>query len=250
MVLLGLLFTQLLASGRSALALASNLRNAAEARAQADGAINLALFHLLSTGSGQWAADGSLHDLDGHGTITVQVRSLADKINPNLASTSLLAGLFQASGAPSVQAQQLAQAIIQWRSPQVSQQATNAILAEYRKAGLSYGPPGRPFLDLSELGNIIGMTPALLALVLPHLSLYQTTDPNPAVSDAIIRRALILSGPPAAGTAGYNGSAPVVTIEAIVKGQGGAVARRDAIASIAGANTSTPFQILSLTDGQ
>ena len=120
LVLITLLTTQILASGRTALTLAGNLRAAAEERAEADGAINEAVFHLLAQGAQNWQADGSCHLLaTGRIRLAVRVTSVAGKINPDLALAVLLAGLFQAAGAPAEQAQQLANAIIDWRSPAV-----------------------------------------------------------------------------------------------------------------------------------
>ncbi len=60
LVLITLLLTQVTAAGRSEAALASNLRRAAILRAQTDGAIYTAVFHLLDPAS-FWAADGATH---------------------------------------------------------------------------------------------------------------------------------------------------------------------------------------------
>jgi general secretion pathway protein K len=131
LVLIALLTTQILSTGRTAMALAANASSAAQAQAHADGAINEAIFHLLSSGAGHWQPDGTMRllvDDDGE-TLSVRIRPLDDKINPNLASANLLAGLFRASGATSTQAIQLANAILQWRSPAESTQATRATLA-------------------------------------------------------------------------------------------------------------------------
>jgi len=249
LVLIGLLITQVLATGRTATVLAYNLRAAAAARAGADGAINEAMFHVLSYGPTHWASDGTPHVVDEGGlTITVRVESLGGKINPNLASTGLLAGLFQAVGAAPGQAAQLANAIIAWRSPAATKNDKQALLAAYRRAGLRYGPPGRGFADLSELADVIGMTPALLAAALPHMSLYQSGDPDPAQADGQVRRALALSGQGGATGNAYEGTSPVVSIEAEADGQGHLTVYRRAIVSLPGADAAVPFQFLSVTD--
>lgn len=250
LVLISLLTTQLLASGRTALALAGNLRAAAMARASADGAINEAVFHLLQRGPDQWRADGTLHELDEGGvTIGVRIESLSGEINPNLASTRLLAGLFQASGAAPEQAQEIANAMIAWRSPAVSKAAAQALLAAYQRAGLRYGPPGRPFADLSELSAVIGMTPAVLAAAMPDMSLYQSGDPDPKLAGPAVRRALVLSGQGGIGGNVYEGNSPVVTIIAQAGGPGHLGLSRTAIVSISGLSARAAFTILSLTDG-
>jgi len=251
LVLLGLLITQLLGSGRTALALAGNLRAAATAHASADGAINEALFHVLSTGADHWPPDGRPHNLGSSGgmVISVRVNSLASQINPNLASTGLLAGLLQACGATPAQAKQLANAIIQWRSPAVSKPEIAAQLAAYRNAGLPYAPPGRPFADLSELGDILGMPPLLLVKALPHMNLYQTDDPDPAQAGPVVRQALKLSGQPGSSADVYDGTVPVVSIVADVTAPGRVAAHRIAIISLTSPGAPAPFHILSLTGG-
>jgi general secretion pathway protein K len=249
LVLISLLTAQVLASGRGAVALANNLRAGAEARARADGAINQAIFHLLADGTAHWAPDGSVHVLArGDEPISVRIRLLDDKINPNLASIALLAGLFQSCGAAKAQAYQLANAVIQWRSQAVSQSAEAAALASYKRANLPYGPPGRPFGTLDDLANVMGMPPGLLAAALPHMSLYQLSDPDAKSADAVVRQALRLSGQPGSSSRVYDGTPPIVAIEASVAGPGKSVLRRDAIVSIA--TGGRPYQFLALGDGE
>jgi general secretion pathway protein K len=247
LVLISLLTMQVLASGRTAIELADNVRAGAEAQARADGAINEALFHLFSGGMDHWSADGTTHVLGtAGGPIYVQIRLLDDKINPNLASAALLAGLFQSCGGTKAQALHLADAIIQWRSTPGSQQAERAALAQYRQAGLAYGPPGRRFNDLSELSGIASMSPALHALALPHMSLYQPFDPDPAYADPVVRQALKISGQPGTNINVYLGAAPVISIEAGVAGPGKVAVRRSAIVNIGVGGE--PYRFLSLTD--
>lgn len=249
LVLIGLLTTQILASGRTAMLLARNIREAAQARAAADGAIQEAIFHLLLTGGDHWAADGSVHALDDGGIpIAIRADSLAGTINPNLASTALLAGLFQAAGAGPGQAHRIADAIIAWRSPPLDDKQEKAELAAYRRLGLPYGPPGHDFADLSELADIAGMPPALLANAMPYLSLYQTGDPDPAKAVPKVRQALALSGQSGADGGAYTGVAPVVAIQAVAGVKGKFAVRRVAIVSLIGQNGPSPFQILAVTD--
>lgn len=247
LVLLGLLTTRLVASGRSAISLAGNLRDAAQARALADGAINEAVFHVLATGAAHWQPDGTVHRLRaGSVIISVRVRSLAGTINPNIAPPALLAGLFQAVGAAPAHAQSLADAIIAWRSPPLSAKSRQARLARYRRAGLPYGPPGHRFSDLAELGNVIGMTPKLLAQSRPHMSLYQRGAPDPASADAVVRRALTFAAS-SARTGTSNLTTPVIEVDARAIGPNALSAHRQAIVSIPGAESLTPFRFLSLT---
>ncbi len=247
LVLITLLITTLLASGRSAVQLAGNVRDAAMARAAADGAINEAIFHLL--GRSGWAPDGTAHALViGQSVVTVRARSLGGKVNPNLASIALLAGLFQAEGLAPEQARNLANAVIAWRSEAATQPDRQALLDAYRRAGLAYGPPGKSFADLDELSNVMGMTPALLAAARPHMSLYQSGDPDAAMADPVVRQALKLSGQTGAQADVYEGNAPVAVIEAEAHGPGRTMTRQRAIVSLAGEQATPPYRILMLGD--
>ena len=251
LVLIGLLTTQIIASGRTAMLLAGNLREAAQARAAADGAINEAIYHLIVSGADNWQADGTVHVLqDGGIPIAVRVDSLAGEINPNLASTGLLAGLFQAVGASPGQAREIAGAIIQWRTPPLNKQDAKARIAEYRQMGLPYAPPGHDLSDLSELADIAYMPPALLASAMPYLNLYQSGDPDPAKAAPKVRQALALSGQTGTNANVYTGTSPVVSIQAVAGIKGRFAVRRNAIVSVIGQNGSSPFKILSLADGK
>ncbi len=245
MVLLALMITALLANGRTAMTLAGNVRDAAAARARADGAINEALFHALASGPQHWVPDGSWHDLPGG--VRVRVTTLGGLVNPNLASTNLLAGLLQASGADEAQAKRLAAAIIDWRSPPLTQAAETAREQAYRGAGLHFSPPGEPFSDLAELGDVLGMPQVLLRAMLPYMSLYQTDDPDPALASPLVRRALQLANDPGALHDGYQGSFPTVEIEAEAAGLGRVMVRRHGVFSLADPDSPQPYSVLLLT---
>lgn len=246
-VLLALMITTLLANGRTAIALAGNVRDAAMASARADGAIDEAMFHVLADGPQHWAPDGSWHDLPGG--VRVRVAALGGLINPNLASTNLLDGLLQACGANAAQAAQLAAAIIDWRSPPLSQGAEAAREQAYRSAGLHFSPPGLPFADLAELGDVLGMNQTLLRAMLPYMSLYQTDDPDPALASPLVRRALQLGNDPGAIHNGFAGSFPTVEIEARAAGPGRARVRRRGVFSLGSADSPHPFSTLLMAGG-
>ncbi len=247
MVLLSLLSAQLLASGRTAITLAGNLRAAAQAQAAADGAIYAAIYHLSAAGSGQWQADNNPHAFDIGGVNgSVRVTSLDGKINPNIASIALLTGFFQALGSAPAPAAQLADAIIAWRNPATTAGAAQALQAEYKRAGMAFAPPGRSFADLSELAAVIGMNPSLLASAMPHMSLFQTGDPDPSLADPVVRKALQLSNQAGLDSSGYSGTSPVYQISADAGLSGALDVHRQAVVSISGSG-EPPYAILSLT---
>jgi general secretion pathway protein K len=242
LVLQSFLMVQIMASSHTALALADNDILAAQAGAAADGAIEAAAFHLGAGGRMAWRPNGEPHDLVvGDFDVTVTIRSLAGRINPNLASAGLLAGLLQAVAVPPGLAENLAQSIVAWRRPAASPGATAALLSEYRAAGLTEGPAGKPFVDLNALNHVIGMTPAIMARLIPHLSLFQPRDPDPALADPIVRAAITSAG--LSSTAiGYQG-APVADVTACVQGRSSLC--RHAVISLQG-GTAEPLRFLAL----
>jgi general secretion pathway protein K len=248
MVFLAFLMTQILANSHTANSLAANLRAAAQLRAADDGAIYEAIFHALSAGNANWPANATPHVLTiGTVGVTVRIENLAGRINPNIASGALLTGLLQAAGESSNIATELAQNILDWRSPAPSLQAAAELLDAYRAAGLRYGPPEAQFSDLGQLAHVMGFSPALVAQLKPHISLYQPGDPDPAVADPIVRQAIAYASAVNLSGTGYEG-APAIRVIACASGPGPVC--RNAAVSLDGTNAMPPYQIEQLTDGQ
>ncbi|HVJ51889.1 MAG TPA: type II secretion system protein GspK [Aliidongia sp.] len=203
MVLLALVITRLSTAGRTELRIAANLRANAEAKAAADGAVSEAIFRLNDASALHWDADDSEHRLDRAGVrLDIHLESMTGKVNPNIAPIELLTKLLRlaGSGLPPVEAgnpDAIAAAIVTWRSSPGPQR--DALLASYRAAGLDHGPPGAPFETLQELGRVMGMTPALLKDLLPHLSLYPLGPPDARKADPVVAAAL-QNSTPGAGT--------------------------------------------------
>lgn len=246
-VFLAFIMTEILANSRSAVLLAGSLRAAAQGRLADDGAINAAILHAISTGNAHWNADGAPHVvmIGGIG-VDVTVRTLTDKINPNTASPALLNGLLRAVGAPDGQAAQIAENIILWRASAPSKSAAAALQQSYRAAGLAYGPPAAQFTDLTQLQDVLGLTPALYARLAPHLSLFQPGDPDPATSDPAVRQAVRFANAKGLAVSGNEGP-PVVMISACLHGAGSLC--RYAIVSLPGVGALGQFKIEQLGDG-
>lgn len=199
-VLIASLGDRITRNGHASSQLARNLRVSAEAEAMADGLVYTAAFHLLDATvfpktidepDERWVADGSwLSWRWPGGHASVRIEDEAGKLNPNTAQPELLQALMTELGAPQSVAEQVAHAIVDWRFRRLQASKNGGTEAEYRASGRAYGPPGTPFETLSELGYVLGMTPELLARLIPHLSLYGSASPNPAAADAIVVRAL------------------------------------------------------------
>src|SRR5262249_23372441 len=178
----------LTATGRTQIQIAQNLVANAVAEAAADGAISEAIFNLSDPQPDQrWPIDGRARDVTvGNCRVSVRLEDEANWINPNLAAPPLLEALLRATGNEADSARRLALAIGEWVGTAADPRPQNALLAEYRAAGLDYGPPGEPLETLDELGRVLGVTPAILAAIRPHLTLFGPPQPNLASTDPVV----------------------------------------------------------------
>jgi general secretion pathway protein K len=226
LALIALLATQFIASGRQDAQSARNMMQAAVAEAAADGAVQLAIFHLLDGSAGHWDADAIPHTLAlGGSSITVRIAPEDDRVNPNIASAQLLQALLAQLGTDAATAATLADSIVRWRRSGGTPAWLRAETARYRAAGREYAPSGLPFRRVSDLGAVLGMSPALLARVAPHLTVYSDADPTTATHDRVVASALsAASGAMNLGDGGGGSGEAVgttVSVIADVRGPGG-----------------------------
>jgi general secretion pathway protein K len=241
MVLLSLLFSHLVSAGRGEAEIAFNLRAAAQRQAQADGLLYSVVFSLLGPSASHWPADRAVHRIRLPAAIaTVSITNLDGRINPNTATSALLNALLMRTNTDALTARNVSQAIVDWRSPD-AQGVFEA--PQYLAAGLPYTPAGSPFQSVGEVGLVLGMSPALLAKLVPHLSLYNTGNPNADDADPIVRGALKDVGMAAASRASQPLRA--VVIDVVVAGTGGAGASRRADVRLKTSSSASGFQILT-----
>ncbi len=241
LVPVALLFVMLAAAARSDAQLTANLRSAAEIEAVADGAIYTAVFDMLQRGG---AAPGSLPAVGrlSGAEVGVQVVDQSGLVNPNIASPDLLGALLLRLGADPAQAYRIAGAVADWRAPGRRSARRGVKAAQYQAAGLSYGPPGAPFETLGELGDVLGMTPALLAALAPHLTLYSDSDPDPALADPVVRAALRDLG---FGERGDQATSQTVRITAVAQRSAGVRAIRSAVVRIGPSPNGRGWRVLA-----
>jgi general secretion pathway protein K len=234
LVLISFIVAHLTANGRTETRIAGNLVADAVAEATDDGAIFTAIFNLLDPNPEQrWPLDGPARELMiGNSRVMVQLQDEAGRINPNSASPELLEALLRATGGDAESARRLAASIGEWVGSAPTARQQNAQLADYRAAGLDYGPPGAPLETVDELGQVLGMTPALLSAVRPHLTLFGPPEPNPLSADPVVAAALSLIAPVSQPTASGNQTAQnplIVRITASALGPGNARVARSAV---------------------
>jgi len=237
LVLTSFLVALIAASGRTELRITGNLVVNGEAAAAADGAINQAIFNVMDPRPElRWALDGSVHELTiGDCVVETRLMDEAARVNPNLASPELLEALLRAVGRDPESARQLVSAIDEWIGNTASPRPKDLVLADYRQSGRDYAPPGAPLVSLDELADIVGMTPATLAAVRPHLSLFAPAQPNPARADPVVAKALetiARAGAAASPLTGPSSDNRTVRIAVVAHGPSNAVVMRTAIVKL------------------
>jgi general secretion pathway protein K len=196
LVLISFLVAHITSTGRTELQIASNLKANAELQAAADGAIYQTIFNLSDPqAERRWQVDGKPHEIQiGRSRIAVRLEDEAGRLNPSLASPALVEALLRVLNANPDQAAALAAAIAEWVGAAVPARPPSVTLTDYRAAGLDYGPPGAPLESVDELARVRGMTPQVLAVLRPHLTLFGPPEPDRADADPAVAAALALTG--------------------------------------------------------
>jgi len=244
MVLLALIGAQLTGSARRQAMIAENQRAAAIAQAVADGAVQVAIYHLLDPSAQGWTVSAAPYAvaLPG-GTARVGLRNEADRISLNAASPDLLRGLLVALGVEERQALALAATISAWPTPQ------GAALAQ--AAGLPWQPRAGGYSDPWQIAAVPGVTPDLVRALVPHLTCLTDDGPRPATRDPVVATAMAISGdthPPPPPDA--PGGARVIDVIATGRGAQGGVFTRQAAVLVDPGNAPHPFQILGWGVGE
>jgi len=126
--------------------------------------------------------------------VYISVRDEASKIDLNKAPEALLAALFASVGVDPGNAQSLADAIADFRDPDNLRRVRGAEAADYRDAGLDWGPKNAPFQTVEELQQVLGMTAEIYRRVAPDVSVYSVTATLPATADERLTRILHEAG--------------------------------------------------------
>jgi len=183
----------------------------------ATAAVELAAHRLAALPPAKRATSGEVGFAAGAARVRAMFREEGARIDINAAPQELLAGLFTTLGARPEAAEVYARRIVDWRSPATAAQAG----AEYREAGLAYGPRGAPFIHVDELWLVADLPADLVAAALPHLTVFSgRAEVNRREADAVVGSALDLAAHRASAvTTGFDGRqavvAPVATGEPV-----------------------------------
>jgi len=233
-VLIGFIVAHLTASGRTEIRIAGNLVANSASQAAADGAVFEAIFNLSDPQpERRWPVDGTPRQVTvGSSRVILRIEDEASWINPSTASPVLLEALLRVTGSDRDTARRIATAMSEWVGSATVPRPQEALVADYRAAGLDYGPPSAPFETLGELGRVLGMTPAVLMAIRPHLTLFGPPEPNPVSTDPVVAAALALSSPASQPVAQPGQASPdnlTVRITALASGPGNARVTRTAV---------------------
>jgi general secretion pathway protein K len=154
-------------------AVAHQLRSA-EAEAIADGIARLAVRRIVTDRvAGRDGSSGAILPTNGRSvacripgaTMVVTAQDAGGLIDLNTAPQGLLTLMFVSVDVGGDEAARLAAAIIDFRDADDKPVAGGAEMAEYRAAGLPFGPKNAPFASTNELDQVFGLTPEIAARV-------------------------------------------------------------------------------------
>ena len=150
---------------------ARHLFDTTQARYAAEAGLNLAVYELRKQDPAErWVGDGRPYRF-GYGD--------ADQPLGNCPWAELR------------EAQALSDAIQDWIDPDDTTRPNGAEIAQYKAAGLSYGPKNAPFDTVSELQQVLGMTYDLYEKIEPGITIYSgRSSPTAAFANPIALQAL------------------------------------------------------------
>jgi general secretion pathway protein K len=173
-IVLGLMATVFLRESRIEVNLTRNLIEEAKAEAMADAGVSRAMLGLLATDDAAfWRPDGTPYDFAfADGSVRVTLQDESGKIDLNRSAGPVLQALFEAAGLAPPQAQQLVDAMADYRDTDHLRHANGAEDADYAAAGLAYDAKDAPFAMTEELLQVPGVTRELFDHVAPYVTVH------------------------------------------------------------------------------
>jgi general secretion pathway protein K len=180
-------------SMRSEALAARNAVSGAQARAQADGAIERLIYELQRprTSPDAWVPDGRLREWrDGDTAIAAVALDESARIDLNSASQPLLTGLLtNVGGLDAEAAQAVLDAILDWRDRDDLRRPKGAEAAEYQAAQRKHRAANAPFESVNDLRLVLGVTPELYARIADSLTVFSrqgAINPGTASRDVLL----------------------------------------------------------------
>lgn len=186
--LLGLVAVGFSTAVRDHLQITSNAVRNAEARALANGGLELAVFDLLSRANrGDRLAGLRLRSTcvpPSGGRLTIEIADEAGKVDLNAARPEVIEALVDAVIAPPSRAEAIAAAILDYRDADQDARRSGAEVAAYRARGRPAGPGDGPFAAIDEIGAILDLSAADARRLKPWLTIVSGQEGiDPAAAD-------------------------------------------------------------------
>ncbi|NOT84561.1 MAG: general secretion pathway protein GspK [Methylococcaceae bacterium] len=175
-------------------AVLTDVKAVAQARALAEGGINIAMLNLLPPDEKlRWRSDATLYEITyADAPIRIRISDESGKIDINYADPKMLQGVFNQLGLEEEPLAALLAAIVDWRDADDIQSPNGAEKEQYKKAGLKFSPANKPFESIEELQMVMGMKPEFYTQVEPLLTVYSNSN---AVNPAKASREVLLTFP-------------------------------------------------------
>ena len=160
---------------------ARHLAEGARARYAAEAGLSRAVYEMMRPAvENRWVADGRAYSVEfDEAKIEVRVQDEAGKLDINAADAPTLAQLFQIFGVELDRAEQIADAVMDWRDSDDLVHPKGAELPEYEAAELDYGPTNLPFGTVDEFQQVLGIGYELFRKLRPFLTVHSRA-PRPA----------------------------------------------------------------------
>lgn len=171
---------------------ARHLFDTTTARYAAEAGLHRAVYELRNPDPlTRWVADGRPYEFEFDGAaIELRMTDDSGKVDLNVVDVIMLKTLLNGAGIETQRAEELAEAIVDWRDPDDLASPHGAEEAEYKSAGLKYAPRNAPFETVSEVQQVLGMDYDTYHLIEKGLTLYSgRNQPSPAYAPLEVLRA-------------------------------------------------------------
>jgi general secretion pathway protein K len=212
LALLTLVALALMTAARLDVRAAGQMVRHAEAEALADGLTRLVALRLgdrdrRPLSEARIATDGSpLHCSHQHASVEIAVTDAGGLIDLNAASQPLLEWVLLRRGVASGQARSIAAAIVDFRdADDLPNGPEGAESAAYQAAGLKHAPKNAAFESVTELDQVLGMTPRLLSRLRTVVTVYGR---QPGIDAAQAPHELVVSYPEGDSAAAISSGSP------------------------------------------
>ncbi|HWT15782.1 MAG TPA: hypothetical protein VN581_08370 [Patescibacteria group bacterium] len=168
---------------------ARHLAESTRARYMAEVGISRAIWELRNPDPlTRWAGDGRSYEFEFEGAeISVGIQDETGKIDLNVVDGPVLQRFLVASGLDDQFAQQIADAVLDWRDADDLTQPMGAEDADYEREGYPYGAADNGFQTIGELQQVMGMDYELYRRLEPDLTIWgSSAQPSAGAASAAV----------------------------------------------------------------